>query len=204
MANMAIKENYSIYSMTNYENEINKSFMLVEEMRHEYEKYEKLLKLSEIDRVKTVKAYVDYMTFDIYIPMAKKWFEMLEDKNTKIDKRKKYPEKEMFDGLKEHIEKTFFNGKKIEIKGFCQGGFEGYYTQIEIACENINMYIEIPCIKKITVDNFEYANCGRLQVAKRTSSCSSTVLCSSYKEEDISNAIEKELNDNILVKMEMH
>lgn len=194
---MAIKNyNYDLYKEPDYgENIIKQSFSLVADMEHEITKYERLLQLAKKDRVSVIKNNVDYINYAFCLKDAKKWYYMINDKSLKIDKRKHYQEKDMYEYFIKYFKEDFIDDRDIKIVGFLSGGFEEYYIRVEFECNEKCFAIEIPIIKNINERNIEFANYGKLALLIKVSSCCWETIAQSYKEEDIKEAFEKEIGD---------
>lgn len=197
---MAVKNynyNYSTCEQDGGIELINNAELLVKEMEHEVEKYTTLLKLAKTNRVRTLKENVDYIRYVICIPSVKRWISLINDKNEKIDKRKKNPDKDMFEYFTGIIKDDFFGGRNIKIINCLQGGYESYYTSLEIECEDNIFTLTIPNMENITVKNLEYANNGKIGITIKTGDHMWKGLKYSYEEEDIKNAIDNELSNGV-------
>lgn len=187
---------FNLYKEPNYgENIIKQSFSLVADMEHEITKYERLLQLAKKDRVSIIKDNVDYTNYAFCLKDAKKWYYMINDKSLKIDKRKHYQEKDMYEYFIKYFKEDFISDRDFKITGFLSGGFEEYYIRVEFECNEKCFAIEIPIIKNINEKNIEYANYARLTLLVKENDSYWNSIASSYKEEDIKEAFEKEIGD---------
>ena len=164
--------------------EYSKNLYNIQKKKVEQEQYiEKLLFIDYVDRVKANKSRYDYV--DIF-PEAQK----------EVGKKLK---KERFhlETVKSFIAEDFLNNdKSFKLTDIISGGWECYYWAIHFEGYGKKFYIQIPIMKNIEVNNFEYANYGKFAFVIKESEYYCNVLKSSYKIEEIAQFIKEyfELN----------
>ena len=132
---------------------------LHEEMKSNVEKYQKLSELTFNDYVQTVKANINYLEYLICIKGAIEWLMKLEN-GEKIDRRKRYEEKDCFDFFQNNLRKLF--DKEITIKTIRMCGYEIYAYSVVFDFGDKEYCIEIPDSNKINPKNFDYAHQGKI------------------------------------------
>lgn len=182
-------------------NKVARCHRLVNEMKLKIDDMKYSLKLYELDRVSTIRSSVNYIDIvgygNLFIEKSKKWLEMSKGK---IDKRKKYEEKEYYDTLTEKISTSLFSGRDIEITQFMSGGYEHYYDSIILNCEDMVFEVIIPVLEKLDIDNFKYAYEGCACVLVKEGSCSWLTIAQDYDEEKISKKVNEFFIKDELIK----
>jgi hypothetical protein len=135
------------------------------------------------DYVRTIKSYVSrYDVFDSDV------FQKVQ--NQRSEKLKK--DRPQFEMMKSLIISDFLNDdKNWKLTNIMSCGMESYAWSFEFEGYKTKIYIEIPHKRKLTVENFEYANCGMFAFMVRTGESSREVIKTSYKIEDIAEAVKK-------------
>lgn len=175
--------------------EITNSELLVNEMQKEVDKYTKLLNLAKADRLKTIKENVDYFHYNFCLPKAREWHRMINDNNAKIDKRRRYEEKDMYDYLVKQLKDDFFGDRDIDIVTIMTCGYESYSTGIVVKCNDFTFGIHIPNIKSLYMGNIEFADYGMISLSLKESEHCWLQLGKSYREEDIKKIIDESLTN---------
>ena len=121
---------------------------LLEDVQNEY-------KLLEADAFKTYKKEVIYLLSlnPALINKAMKWLNMLEDKNNKIDKRKKYEEKDIYEMFLKDLKKLL--GYDIEITHITQYGYEGYAYGVYFNCMNHKFELKVPNMDMVDIKHYQ-------------------------------------------------
>lgn len=156
---------------------ISKANTLVEDMEKEVEKYTKLLELAKQDQVYVVTHNVNYLKYLYAISSAKEFFYKKDaDKCSKENKS-------CFNYVTKMLNELF--DVSAEIVDFSQGGYDGYYQQIEFKIDgNEKIFtFTIPNVEKINVNNFHYAFEGKLAIGETTEHCHNIIKTSYYIEE---------------------
>ena len=156
---------------------ISKANTLVKDMEKEVEKYTKLLELAKQDQVYVVTHNVNYLKYLYAIPSAKEFFYKKDtDKCSKENKS-------CFNYVTKMLNELF--DVSTEIVNFSQGGYDGYYQQIEFKIDgNEKIFtFTIPNVEKINVNNFHYAFEGKLAIGETTEHCHNIIKTSYYIEE---------------------
>lgn len=111
--------------------ELSEAESLFNNMKSEMKKYQKLAELAEADFLNVIKnkTYSEYLFIVGLCPKAKKWLSMVE--NEKIDKRKKYDEKESFDFLQNTLSEIF-EDTEIRITKILSIGWDSYGYDLEL------------------------------------------------------------------------
>lgn len=100
--------------------------------------------------------------------------------------KKKKKEREQLSVLEGFIREDFFNGNNsFKITKIIQGGYEGYYWDVELEGYGQAIYIVIPIMSNINIKNFEYAYDGMFAFGVKESDYCSSLKKKSYSIEDI-------------------
>lgn len=174
---------------------------LVNDMYKECCKYSKLLEFATADRIKVIKDTVRYMYSEKVFENAQKWIHMSIDEN--LDKRKKYKEKEDFEYLQNILREDILKNPSIEITSIKFEGYEKYNCSIEfkaIESDFTKFEIVIPNLSLLNEKRWDYMHGGKLILYYEKKESIWDCICTSYKEEDIGEALENFLmfgNKNI-------
>lgn len=138
------------------------------------------------DYVRTIKSYITrYDMFDSDI------FQKAQNQRDKKLKK----DRPQFETMKSLIISDFLNGdKNWKLTNIMSCGMEGYAWSFEFKGYDKTIFIEIPYKRKLTVENFEYARYGMFAFAVRTGRSSIETIKTSYKIEDIVEAVKKYFN----------
>lgn len=163
---------------------------LFHNMQAEKEKYEKLSDLTFKDWVETVKREVHYEDYIFLGNSAQKWTWML--KNEKIDKRRKYSEKEAYDLLIEKIKEELVP-VDFEIVQFSnQYGVDVKFKIPTLKQREFELHI--PDTRNLTHGWFYEAGCGKIRITVcYNNSCCWELLTSSYHRKEIKKEMENYL-----------
>lgn len=176
---------------------------LVNDMYKEYCKYSKLLELAKKDRIEVIKNIVRYMYSEKLLISAQKWIHMREDKS--LNKRKKYEEKESFEYLQNMLREDIFKNSSLEITSIVFEGYEKYNCSIEfkVAESDFTMSLVIPNILLLNEKRWDFMHGGKLTLYYEKKESVWDCICTSYKEEDIKEALKNfsMFGDNKNVKM---
>ncbi len=172
---------------------------LVEDMRKEYYKYSKLLELAKKDRIEVIKDTVRYMYYsEKLLTSAQNWILMNEDKS--LDKRKKYKEKEDFEYLQNILREEIFKNPSLEITSIKFEGYERYNCSIEFKADSTMFEFVIPNLSKLNEKMWDNMHGGKLALYYEEKENVWDCICTSYKEEDVEEALKNFLmfgNKNI-------
>lgn len=196
-------EKFGVNLSTN-ELKLNYADELVNDMYKEYNKYSKLLELAKKDRIEVIKDTVRYMYYsEKLLTSAQKWIHMCEDKS--LDKRKKYEEKEDFEYLQNILREEVFKNPSLEITSIKFEGYEKYNCSIEfkVAESDFTMSLVIPNILLLNEKRWDIMHGGKLALFYEKKESIWDCICTSYKEEDIKEALKNfsMFGDNKNVKM---
>lgn len=167
---------------------------LVNDMYKEYCKYSKLLELATADRIKVIKETVRYMYYSEKIfENAQKWIHMSND--GKLNKRKKYEEKEDFEYLQNILREEILKNNTAEIIGIFFEGYEKYLCEIEFkVLESSFTFIfrlVIPNLSELKEKWWTNMHGGKLTLFVSKGDNVWDCLVESYKEEDIAKGLAK-------------
>lgn len=175
---------------------------LVNDMYKEYCKYSKLLELAKKDRIEVIKDTVRYTYYsEKLFNYAQSWICMCEDKS--LDKRKKYEEKKDFEYLQNILREEIFKNPSLEITSIKFEGYEKYNCLIEfkIAKSDFTMFeFVIPNLSYLNEKRWDNMHGGKLALYYEKKESVWDCICTSYKEEDIKEALKNFLmfgNKNI-------
>ena len=120
---------------------------LLEDVQNEYD-------LLEADAFRTYKKEVIYLLAlnPALINKAMKWLNMLEDRTNKIDKRKKYEEKDIYEMFLKDLQKLL--GYDIEITNITQYGYEGYAYGVYFNCMDHRFELKIPNMDMVDIKHY--------------------------------------------------
>ena len=167
---------------------------LLEDVQNEYD-------LLEEDAFRTYKKEVIYLLAlnPVLIIKAKKWLEMVNDKKNKIDKRKKYDEKDIYEMFLKDLSK--FLGYDIEITHITQYGYEGYAYGVYFSCMNHKFELKIPNMDLVDIKHYrdygDYVfkltlyNCDKPNISE--------CFGDTYFESELKDIFEKWLIDNNVI-----
>lgn len=135
------------------------------------------------DYVRTIKSYVSrYDVFDSDV--------FQKAQNQRSEKLKK--DRPQFEMMKSLIISDFLNDdKNWKLTNIMSCGMESYAWSFEFEGYKTKIYIEIPHKRKLTVENFKYANCGMFAFVVRTGVSSREVIKTSYRMEEIAEAVKE-------------
>lgn len=178
---------------------LNYADKLVEDMRKEYYKYSKLLELAKKDRIEVIKDTVRYMYYsEKLLTSAQNWILMSEDKS--LDKRKKYKEKEDFEYLQNILREEIFKNPSLEITSIKFEGYENYNCSIEFKADSTMFEFVIPNLSLLNEKRWDNMHGGKLALYYEEEENVWDCICTSYKEEDVEEALKNFLmfgNKNI-------
>ena len=164
---------------------------LHEEMKNNVEKYQKLSELTFNDYVQTVKANINYWEYLTCIKGAIEWLSKL-DNGEKIDRRRRYEEKDCFDFFQDNLCKLL--DRKIKIKEIRTCGYEGYCYSILFDYEGQEYCIEIPDTKQISPKNITYAHFGKITLYRCENSIY-TEIEGTYTPEKLKDAFDEHIKN---------
>lgn len=141
-------EMLSLDKFTLAERRLKEKKKLLEDVQNEYD-------LLEADAFRTYKKEVIYLLSlnPALINKAMKWLNMLEDKKNKIDKRKKYEEKDIYEMFLKDLQKLL--GYDIEITHITQYGYEGYAYGIYFSYMNHKFELKVPNMDTVDIKHYQ-------------------------------------------------
>lgn len=168
--------------------EIETASKLSEDMAKEAAKYAKLAELALNDKIKTMKDVLRGRWLHLTYPVksAQKWLSM---KDQKLDRRKNYDEKTLFDCLTRHIEDLL--DLKIEITDISVLGYDevAFFIRFTLKGDPFDREYElsVPETEKLNKDNLDELCEGKLKlgVKSSTNSCCWNYICASYDTEEL-------------------
>lgn len=168
--------------------EIEAASKLSEDMAKEAAKYAKLAELALSDKIRTMKNVLRGRWLHLTYPVkgAQKWLSM---KDQKLDRRKNYDEKTLFDCLTRHIEELL--DLKIEITDISVLGYDevAFFIRFTIKGDPFGREYElsVPETEKLNKDNLDELCEGKLKLNIRssTNSCCWNYICASYDTEEL-------------------
>lgn len=173
---------------------IEQSIALANYEKLEMNRHTKLYELSNEDVAYNIRKNIEYWWFDFTIDSAKDWIEL---RKGKIDKRKKYNEKLVYDSLVSDLQEAL-NVNGLEILNIIQCGYEAYAYTLKFTVETSNhtFLLTIPTIKNLTADNMSETNYGKLSFGYLKSDGCYEHSNSSYNLNDFKDDVQKiiELN----------
>lgn len=168
--------------------EIETASKLSEDMAKEAAKYAKLAELALLDKIKTMKDVLRGRWLHLTYPVksAQKWLSM---KDQKLDRRKNYDEKNLFDCLTRHIEELL--DLKIEITDISVLGYDevAFFIRFTLKGDPFDREYElsVPETEKLNKDNLDELCEGKLKLSVKSSTnfCCWNYICASYDTEEL-------------------
>lgn len=162
----------------------------LEDMQNEYE-------LIELQAFNTYKQNVQYLMLDQKktINICEQWQTMLSKNQdvdgNKLDKRRKYKEKETYDWYIEYIRNLLGVEEMNDIK-FIDDNF-GQGTYIEFGYKEHMWRLHIPHINNLRLKEYQYYGSGlfKLALSYKDSACSWTQFGSTYEEDELKDIMVK-------------
>ena len=154
------------------------------------------LRLLEEDAYRTYITEVRYDRFPpTMIEKARKWFdEMLNNKNFKIDKRKKYEEKEVFDWLIKNLRNTF-EQPDIEITEFSILGYGHTADIIYFTCKGHKFVLQIPIIQNVSFKDYQDESdyVFKIRLHSNEKECIHEFVGATFEEDELKDILNKYL-----------
>lgn len=185
----------SVDAMNRIENIISKTEIEVKDLQYK-------LKIFKSELMDVYKSNVSYMTFDWLLKPAQKWSIALQSgelNGEKIDRRKKYDEKSLYEMLKDQMGK--YLGVEVNITSIITYALHTEAYIIEFEYGNNTFQLFIPVIKNVTMESVDYSGakfCFSLHVSIKTGSHCWNTLFYTYEEEELGELFKKYLEDNNL------
>ena len=184
------KEELSIIKIEKAERRLNEKKKVVEDIQNE-------LRLLELDAFNTLRKEVYYFDFPYsFVKKTEKWIAMLNDKENKIDKRKKYEEKDAYDCLTHTLEK-YLGRQDIEITAIVYEGYSNYATNIHFTCQGYNLYLKVPVISNISMKEYQYYGqyAFKLALYYKSTEYIHEAIDSTYRESELKDILNKFLEE---------
>lgn len=122
------------------------------------------IRLLELDAFSTYrKEVIYYFILPTMVDKAKKWLEMVNNKELKLNKRKKYEEQNTFNYLTQDLQKLF-DQPDIKITGFSMLGYHRSADIIEFDCKGHHFILTIPIIQNISLEDYQYNGAYAFQI----------------------------------------
>ena len=163
----------------------------------EVNRHKALQELTEMNLVREIKRNVSYVWADkIYLENAQKWLSMRDN----CDKRRNYDEKDYFEILAKNISEAL-DVKKVDIHEIVSCGYENYAYIIFFTIQEYDyvFILEVPVIKKLTVENRKELLDGKLLFGYKKYSYCRNMCWYSYNLRDFKEAI-KEITTSDMYK----
>jgi hypothetical protein len=175
----------------NFIESINSANILYEDTKYQRNKYETLEMLTLENYIKAIKNLSNYpeLINPNNVFNTRKWIEKINDTETKIDKRKKYDEKDYYEFTNNRILQLLELSDDYKLIDLITEGYESY--NIDFHMRDLNdkytIIFTIPDTSKITSNNHIYAHDGKFAMSVMYDNDKSTihVLKTSYMLEEI-------------------
>jgi len=188
---MSVGEIPSIVKIEKAEQRLKEKKKIVEDMQNE-------LRLLEFDAFDTLKKEVYYFDFPYTsIEKAVKWIKMSNDKENKIDKRKKYEEKDAYEYLTYTLEK-YLDKKDIKITEIIYEGYSSYAVNIFFTCQGYDLYLKVPMIQNISMKEYQYYGqyIFKLTLYHEVKKSISEAIDSTFREPELKDILNKFLEEH--------
>lgn len=97
-----------------------------------------------------------------------------------------------YETLKRFLMEDFLNNdKNFKLVKLISGGYEGYYWRFEFTAYGQTVYIEIPRVNRITVDNVHYANYGMFGFGVYENDCCYRMIKGTYEMKELAATIKE-------------
>lgn len=169
---------------------IEQAHNLTVEMKNEANKYAKLAELAFNNELDVLKNSLRGRWLSLSYPVqgASKWLNMLSS-GEKIDGRKKYEEKELYENLVHRISELL--DEDVEILEINFYGYERSAYDVVFKLKNDfferKFELVIPETERLNKDNLDYCNYGKLRISYQPRPSCWDYICSSYNKEDLKN-----------------
>lgn len=183
---------------------IEQAHNLTVEMRNEANKYAKLAELAFNNELDVLKNSLRgrWLSFSYLIEGASKWLNMLSS-GEKIDGRKKYEEKELYESLVHRISELL--DEDVEIIEISFYGYERSAYDVVFKLKNDfferKFELVIPETERLNKDNLDYCNYGKLRISYQPRPSCWDYICSSYNKEDLKNKFKEWLTPKPMQRM---
>ena len=168
---------------------IEQSIALANYEKLEMNRHTKLYELSNENVAYNIRKNIEYVWFDFTVDSAKDWIAL---RKGKIDKRKKYNEKLVYDSLVSNLQEAL-DVTGLEILDIIQMGYETYAYTLKFTIETSNhtFLLTNPTIENLTADNMSKTNYGKLSFGYIKSNGCYEDINSSYNLKDFKNDVHK-------------
>lgn len=168
-------------------NTIDESIALANYEKLEMKRHTKLYELANEDLAYNIRKSVEYWWFDFHVKNALDWITL---RRGKIDKRKKYDEKSGYDSLITELQNAL-EVDGLEILEIVQCGFDAYAYTLKFTIESSDyvFLLNIPIIKKLTVENMLETNYGKLNFGYLENNSYYKYIKNSYNLKDFKDVI---------------
>lgn len=156
-----------------------------------------LLKLQALNTYKKAIVYF-FPTRGNNVTMARNWLKMIEDgtdlKGKKLDKRRRYEEKESYDAVNSYISNVL--GAIIAVTNIVDYNY-GQATIFEFYHEGEQFRLLVPNVDLITLKAFEYEGeeAFKLSLSVKDSECSTKVIGSTFNDQELTDIMNKYLEN---------
>lgn len=198
-------DKFKSYDINNYESSqkrISEAMRRLKEKKKFLEDIQNEYKLLELDSFRVYKEEISYIMLLLpsKIEEARKWLSMINNKNIKIDKRKKYREKESFEYVERELQKIF-NKPDIKIIDLFIFGFYRMADIIIFTCNNHKFNLTIPIIENISFKEYQdYGICGeelfKLSLSNNDNETISKQIGSTFDENELKDILNRWFMEN--------
>lgn len=188
---LSVGEIPSMIKIEKAEQRLNEKKKVVEDIQNE-------LRLLELDAFDTLKKEVYYFDFPYsLVKEASKWISMLNDKENKIDKRKKYEEKDAYECLAYTLKK-YLDKQDIKITEIIYEGYGSYAVNICFTCQGYDLYLKVPMISNITIKEYQYYGqyIFKLTLYYKSAKHMHKAIDSTYRESELKDILNKFLAEH--------
>ena len=122
------------------------------------------IRLLELDAYNTYKGEVIYcFILPTMVDKARKWLEMVNNKELKLDKRKKCEERDAFNYLTQDLQKIF-NQPDIKITELKMLSYHRSADIIEFDCKGHHFILTIPIVQNVSLEDYQYNGAYAFQI----------------------------------------
>lgn len=188
---LSVGEIPSIVKIEKAEQRLKDKKKIVEDMQNE-------LRLLEFDAFDTLKKEVYYFDFPYsHLEKVRKWISMNNDKENKIDKRKKYEEKDAYECLTHTLEK-YLDKQDIKITEIIYEGYNNYAVNIYFTCQGYDLHLKAPMIQNISIKEYQYygQHVFKLTLYYKVKESIHQAIGSTYRESELKDIFNKFLEEH--------
>ena len=156
------------------------------------------IRLLELDAFNTYGKEVIYcFILPTMVDKARKWLEMINNKEFKLDKRKKCEERDTFNYLTHDLQKIF-DQPDIKITEIKMLGYHRSADIIEFDCKGHHFILTIPIVQNVSLEDYQYNGAYAFQIHLHVEEkkCIHDFVGVTYDENELKDILNKWLDEH--------